>query len=564
MGNLTIKSEIIKKHLLHEIKNMDKDRFDEINEYILFETKSNKIYQYQKMDYVYGILSKELDTGKYTHDGLLSNLVQSMLYQSKRIDCLENIIEELRNEKNNMHDVNKITNFIDNIHSGHISINKKNIDINSKKNEVKYRLALFTPLTPLKNGIADYSESLILQLKNYFDIDIFIDDNYEPLNKSITDNFKIFNHHKFHEFHENYDSIIYQVGNNQNHAYMIEYILLYPGIVVLHDFKLTYLHTFLNLELQNYCLNNCETFNFPDIQENPLNKYIIDKSIGVIVHSDYSKVRILEQNLNITVEKIELFSEQIKSPDAYLLRKKYGFNNDDILIASFGFVTQTKRIPSALIAFARLKTRFPKNNIKYLIVGDIEEEQKKIIYTLIKKNNLISDVIITGFTDLEAFEEYITISDICINLRHPYGGETSATVSRILGAGKACIVNDIGAFSELPDNVCMKIDNDLSREIDQIFYSLYRLMSDMDFRNQLSINAKKYVEEKLNILKVSDDYRDFVVRCIDGNRQEDNNMLVKKAASFIAYNYFVDISNAVDYMSQSLADMILDNKGDSK
>lgn len=558
MGNLIRKSIIIKKHLLHEIKNMDQDRFDEINECLLFKTKSNRLNQYQKMNYVQDIFNNECDEGKNVHDGLISNLIQTIGYQSKRIDYLENIIEEYFAEKNNMYDISKITKFIENIQFKYAVSNQEDRLINNKESTIKYKLALFTPLTPLKNGIADYSEALILQLKNYFDIDIYIDDNYEPVNKSIVDNFKIMNHHKFDDFHNDYDLILYQVGNNQNHAYMIKYILLFPGIVVLHDFKLTYLYTFLDKKLQNYCLKSCKTYNYPDLQENPLNKYIIDKSIGIIVHSNYSRVRILEQNLNIPVKKIELFSEPIELVDSSSLRKRYGFDNDDLLIASFGFVTPSKRIPSALMAFARLKTKFPNTKIKYLIVGNVEEEQKKIIHKIIEKNNLESDVTITGFTDLETFEEYISISDICINLRYPYGGETSGTVSRILGAGKACIVNDIGAFSELPDNVCIKIDNDLSYEIDQIFYSLYRLISDINFRNQLSLNARKYVEENLGLLKISDNYSKFIVDCINGNRKSDNNILIKKAASFIAYNYFVNISNAVEYMSQFLEDIIFD------
>lgn len=41
-------------------------------------------------------------------------------------------------------------------------------------------------------------------------------------------------------------------------------------------------------------------------------------------------------------------------------------------------------------------------------------------------------------------------ADVCVNLRYPYNGESSASFMRLLGKGKCTIVNRIGSFAEVP------------------------------------------------------------------------------------------------------------------
>ena len=65
---------------------------------------------------------------------------------------------------------------------------------------------------------------------------------------------------------------------------------------------------------------------------------------------------------------------------------------------------------------------------------------------------------ITGFVSEAEFDEYLAISDLVVNLRHPVMGVTSAALLRALAFGKPYIVTDIGWFSELPDSVVLKLD----------------------------------------------------------------------------------------------------------
>ena len=50
--------------------------------------------------------------------------------------------------------------------------------------------------------------------------------------------------------------------------------------------------------------------------------------------------------------------------------------------------------------------------------------------------------------------------DVLVNLRYPTMGETSGSVIRALSLGKPLLVSDVGWFSELPDDVVLKIPVD--------------------------------------------------------------------------------------------------------
>ena len=74
--------------------------------------------------------------------------------------------------------------------------------------------------------------------------------------------------------------------------------------------------------------------------------------------------------------------------------------------------------------------------------------------------NLNGQVKITGYVTEDTLIEIIKISDFCVNLRYPTAGETSRSVLQIMSLGKPVIVSNVGWFSELPNNSCLKVDVD--------------------------------------------------------------------------------------------------------
>ncbi|WP_155985910.1 glycosyltransferase [Paenibacillus gorillae] len=130
-------------------------------------------------------------------------------------------------------------------------------------------------------------------------------------------------------------------------------------------------------------------------------------------------------------------------------------------------------------------------------------------------NNLNSKVVITGYTELSEFEDYISATDVCLNLRYPYNGETSGSLMRILAKGKCSMINDLGSFSEVPDNCCIKLKSpeamSESIEIDMIYNKFEALITHPQMISEIGNNARRYAEEKLDIRKVVQQYSDYIV-----------------------------------------------------
>src|SRR5262245_48756714 len=86
------------------------------------------------------------------------------------------------------------------------------------------RLAWFSPLPPVRSGIAAYTAEIVARLDPAHAIHVFDEE-------------------AAHEFvwrarRTPYDLVVYQLGNAPYHDYMWAYLVKYPGLVVLHDARL--------------------------------------------------------------------------------------------------------------------------------------------------------------------------------------------------------------------------------------------------------------------------------------------------------------------------------------
>jgi glycosyltransferase involved in cell wall biosynthesis len=129
----------------------------------------------------------------------------------------------------------------------------------------------------------------------------------------------------------------------------------------------------------------------------------------------------------------------------------------NVIITSFGFITHHKRYPILLDAFREFLKDYPNSTL--LLVG----EDLMGIDKLIEEKDLKGKVIKTGYVPFEKVIDYLISSDFCVNLRYPTAGETSRSVLQIMAARKPVIVSNVGWFSELPDNCCIKIDVEVTQ-----------------------------------------------------------------------------------------------------
>ncbi|HEV8630792.1 MAG TPA: hypothetical protein VGV61_10780, partial [Thermoanaerobaculia bacterium] len=76
---------------------------------------------------------------------------------------------------------------------------------------------------------------------------------------------------------------------------------------------------------------------------------------------------------------------------------------------------------------------------------------------LVERLDLAGRVHLLGYVDFAGLEEAIAATDLCLNLRYPTAGETSASLLRILAVGRPAVVSDYAQFRDLPDEAVLKV-----------------------------------------------------------------------------------------------------------
>lgn len=331
------------------------------------------------------------------------------------------------------------------------------------------RLAYFSPLTPQATGIAGYSEMLLPALARLAEVDVYVGD-VTPTDPFIA-RLPLFptTDYAARRAARAYHATIYHMGNFRGyHAAIYAVMRRYPGILVLHDFLLH--HFFAGLTLdggrpEDYAWEVGYAEGTPGMAvaraalrgERPLPLFdyplvgrALDLSQGVICHSDYVRegVAALRPDLPTTVVGLATTPSYRKPPD-----------NDQggerpIRVITAGYMTPAKGLETALEAFALFRQGHP--DARYTLVGAVEPGFD--LDALIQQTGAADAIDVRGFAPtLDEFDRIIADADICLNLRYPTAGETSASLLRVMAVGVPAIVTDIGWFSELPDDTVIKV-----------------------------------------------------------------------------------------------------------
>jgi glycosyltransferase involved in cell wall biosynthesis len=426
------------------------------------------------------------------------------------------------------------------------------------------RIALFTPLRPVKSGIADYSEELCPLLNEHYDIDIFIE-KYKPENKELKKIVNIYpaSEYVWRNLQKPYAVNVYQMGNNTCHAYMYPYLFQYPGILVLHDYNLH--HSRLKMAVDAHKLDEYGTeieYCYPGEKGKvladtvisgmgsrfqyfkfPYNKILIDASLMTAVHSPYVKELIKRENPSARVAIVTMGVPEIKpgKSRAGELRKKHQLHPDDIILASFGAITPEKRIIPIMKVLQKLVAQH--ENIKYLLVGNRSEDLD--IDQLVRDLKLEDKVIITGFVEREDFFNYLALADVCINMRYPTVRETSATLLRIMAMGKSVVISNLLHLGDIPQDIAIKIP--LIDEEEILLKELRQLIKNENRREKLSHVGLHFIREKHSLKAMCDSYVPVIEEGVKlkSKRQIDRSSFPEhlRGANYATYEELKEIFN---------------------
>jgi glycosyltransferase involved in cell wall biosynthesis len=344
------------------------------------------------------------------------------------------------------------------------------------------RLALFTPLPPCRSGIADYNAAFLPHLARYFDIDIFIDD-YEVSDQQLRERFVIRSHREFAARRRDYSGIVYEMGNSEFHAYMLDYVARYPGVVVLHDAYLSGLLGYVDFHLgrsgayaramlhshgsraRRY-LAPVQRYGDPigaSMIRLPASKGVIESAIGVISHTPFNIEVVRENYPEGFATPYRIIKQIARVPEASNprrrreLRAEMGYADGDFVVCTFGHITWTKCGDILLDAFERSAlARDP--GAKLLYVGELARDAfGHRLRGAIDRSALSSRIQVTGFVDEATFANHLAVADLAVQLRTQTRGGTSKAILDCLAHGLPVVANDAGSFGDYADDIVHKL-----------------------------------------------------------------------------------------------------------
>lgn len=388
------------------------------------------------------------------------------------------------------------------------------------------RIAYCSPVNPVESGISDYSEELLPYLGQYAEVSLFVDRGLTPTNPELRRHLAV---HPIDELpalqrKRPFDAVIYHMGNSPAHGAIYEMSRQVPGVIVLHEwvlhhFKLWHaaerrkdIGVYLREMQQRYGAEGERVarkmsrgqlqdaaFRFPLVED------LIERAQGLIGHSRFvvDQARALRPNLSAAVVPMGVPLPPLLARNA--AREQLGLPLDVPIWASFGHINPYKRMESALRAFKRFRTEQP--NARYILVGSVSPSYD--LAALIRRLGLGDAVVVTGYAPRADFERYVAAADLCLNLRWPTAGETSASLLRLLGAGRPTLVSAVGSFQELPGDVCAQVDADWSESALILAYARL-LQTQPAVAAQLGINARSYVAREHTLDGAAQSYMQFL------------------------------------------------------
>lgn len=397
---------------------------------------------------------------------------------------------------------------------------------NSKLKTRMRRIAYASPLNPAPSGISDYSEELLPFLAQYAEIVPYADDELRPTNPDLLRHMPPRPLGRLARDHQRqpYDAIIYHMGNSPVHAGIWRAMQRTPGVLVLHElvlhhFMLNYAAT-VRRDVEGYRAEAARRYGAEGARvaglmmrgrfveaafELPFCEPVLAAAEGLIAHSQYvlSGARALRPGLPAAHVPMGVpLPPAIPRAEA---RARLGLPPDALILASFGHINPYKRVDAVLRTLQTLRESQP--NLRYILVGSVSANYD--LPAVIARSGLDQIVSATGYVDRAAFEDYVAAADICVNLRHPTAGETSASLLRLLGAGKPTLVTASGSFAELPPGVAAQVDLDRS-EADLILAYCRLLAERPGLATSMGAAARQYVAREHTLEGAAAGYMRFL------------------------------------------------------
>lgn len=370
----------------------------------------------------------------------------------------------------------------------------------------KRKIAVFCPDASGFSAIGKVVTECHARYSEYFDVTYYFD--HGPNHRSIRPNplpalAPCYNAEDFTaEDYDKFDAIVYHIGNSEYHLNIIHTALAFPGYVILHDTFLAgaYQNLFdlgyISQQRYNAEMRLDELLQGGDTDSRVCNflSSIVNNQLGVITHSSYAKKAVEGVLLDKSYTKVRKVNLPVSTPMFPDITRP---QRDKTVISFAGIIASVKG--TAVMEDIAKSERYDKCLINIFGYSAVEPEQLERLKMLPHVN------LVTNPSDY-AFQELMASTDILINVRLAYKGETSLTTLEAMRFGGVAVVRDFGWYSELHDDTVIKVGSP-----DDTLGILEELVDDKARRDLTGKRALEYIQKE----HTHDSYAAELYRLID-------------------------------------------------
>jgi glycosyltransferase involved in cell wall biosynthesis len=405
------------------------------------------------------------------------------------------------------------------------------------------RLAWFSPLPPIRSGIADYAVDVLRGIGPAHAVEVFVQSQAE-LAWGREAGLHVLPAHDFvwRQHGAPYDLTVYQLGNAWCHEYLWPYMVQFPGLAVLHDGQLHHARAWSLLRRNRQTDYRAELqyahpelgpdaaelgiagFDGPVYYVWPLLRPVVESARLIAVHSQGLARDLAQEFPDAAVSRVRMgvpdpLSERDLRAARIAIRQRHGLAGDAFVLVSFGGVTPEKRPGPVLRALAANRQHQPEMHV--LFVGQPSAHYD--VFAEAAEHGVAARVTATGYVSDEDLPAYLAAADAALCLRWPSARETSASWIRCLAGGLPVVTTDLAHQGELPlldprswtvihgetsmtpaDPIAIGID--ILDEDHSLALSLRRLAADGQLREALGRAARRYWERHHSLAHMTGDY----------------------------------------------------------
>lgn len=338
----------------------------------------------------------------------------------------------------------------------------------------KQKLAVFCPSPSSYSSVGKYAFECHAELSRLFDIDYYFENGqteFKPTRPNILEYAANYYPASTFAVRNTYDAVLYHIGNSEFHTQTILNALRYPANAIVHDTWLNGIFDYM--EHHGYLTEERRKFEalldqrIGESKSSCLSS-IATNQLRIFCHSDYAKDAISSIDKISTKTKIIQTIHPIGVPVVQTIKS-------DLTISFAGIISEDKGI-SLISTISKL------SGLKVRVFGFGVLGETPLLKGLGPNVEVVHDL-----TDKD-FQDALRTTDILVNYRINYHGETSRSALEAMRYGGVVAVRDVGWFSELPDDCVVKVKSE-----SELMDSISQLVNDPSLRQQIGKNARNYL-----------------------------------------------------------------------